>query len=68
MMATERDIVGNATALRHYAVAAVAASTPPEERERAKAVVEVALRLLEYFLVDVNRIANALEALEKKHD
>lgn len=65
-MATQRDIIGTATALRHYVLAAIAEDAPPEERERAKAIAEVALRLVEFALVDLNRIADAAEAIAAK--
>jgi hypothetical protein len=66
-MASENDVRGNATALRHYITAMLSkADAKPEEREQAKAVADVALRLLEYALIDLNRIASALEAIVKK--
>lgn len=69
-MASERDIIGNSTALRHYAIAAVASACvhdPQPDREAAKAIAEQTLRLVEFFLIDVNRIAVALEALAREH-
>ena len=56
---TETDIKGNCTAIRHLASQIARADLPSAERETVKVLAEAALVLLEGFLLDINRIAEA---------
>ena len=63
---TANDISGNFSALREIANAIVGADLQDGEKQAAKTAVETSLRLLECLLLDINRIADAVEHLAKK--
>ena len=63
---TANDISGNFSALREVANAIVGADLQDSEKQVAKTAVETSLRLLECLLLDINRIADAVEHLAKK--
>lgn len=60
---TENDIKGNFAVLREMAEKVAGADLPDGERETVKMLALTSLALLESFFIDVNRAANALDAL-----
>jgi hypothetical protein len=63
---TELDIRGNGLAILGLIGREIVADLPPPRREEAEAIVEAAGGLLIQVLVDLNRIAAALEHIALK--
>lgn len=61
-MASQADISGVFVALRALIDETVASKLNPAERQKLRTLAEGGLRLAEWFLLDVNRIADALES------
>ena len=63
---TASDISGHFNALREIIAATAGEDMPEAERNKIKVLCEVGLRLAESLLLDINRIADAVEHLAKK--
>jgi len=60
-MASPNDIAGWFTALREAAAELAGADLPPAEQQKVKMLAEAGLRIGESVVMDLNRIASALE-------